>query len=128
MAITAGETYEWTFTTAQTNTALVTVGATERMDVTYAQVNCTNSDLRDVWVRVGLATATLPTVTLNSATGNIGMILSHPDVSRPGGATAGNGLGVITRGALGADLRISCPAIPWGKLIVLVQLRILTDQ
>lgn len=128
MAIMVGDTGEWSFTTAQTDLALVTVGATERLDVSYAQVNCTNSNLADVPVRIGMAAATLPTLTPNSATPNLQMVLSHAGISAGVPAIAGNGLAVIARGAAGADLRITCGAPAWGELRVIVQYRIWTDQ
>jgi hypothetical protein len=128
MAIITGTTYEWVFTEAQADLSLITVGATERLDVTYAQVNSTNSSLADIPVRIGCATATLPAVTVNSATGNAGMVLSHPGISSGVPAIAGNGSAVITRGELGADLRLTCGAATWGALHIVVQCRLLVDQ
>jgi hypothetical protein len=128
MAIKVGDTYEWVFDTAQTDLSIFTVGATERLDVSYAQVNCTNSNLADVPVRLGMATATLPTVTKNSATGNAGMVLSHPGISSGVPAIAGNGSAVIARGALGADLRLTCGTPTYGELRIVVQCQLLTDQ
>lgn len=128
MAITVGDTGEWAFRTAQTDLSLVTVGATERLDVSYAQVTCTNSDLSDVPVRIGIATATLPTLTPDTGTVNIGMVLSHPGIVPGSPAIAGNGFAVIARGEPGADLRITCGNPTWGELRVIVQYRIWTDQ
>jgi hypothetical protein len=113
-------TKEWVFTTAQTDFEMEDVPSTASMVVWYCQVTCNHANAGDVSVRIGLAAATLPTVTNNSATGGIGMVLSHGGVSPGGGAIASNGGSPITTGAADADLRITCSAATGGDLRVVV--------
>jgi hypothetical protein len=75
-------------------------------------------------VRIGLATATLPTLTDNSATGNAGMVLSHGGIAPGGGAVVTNGGAPITIGAADADLRITCSAATGGSVRVVLSYRI----
>lgn len=113
-------TKEWSFTTAQTDFELEDVPSTASMVVWYCQVTCANSNTVDVSVRIGLATATLPTVTDNSATGGAGMVLSHGAIAKGGGAVVANGGSPITTGAADADLRITCSAATGGSLRVVI--------
>jgi len=113
-------TKEWSFTTAQTDFELEDVPSTASMVVWYCQVTCSNSNSGDVSVRIGLATATLPTVTDNSATGGTGMVLSHGGIAPGGGAIASNGGSPITTGAADADLRLTCSAATGGSLRLVI--------
>lgn len=118
-------TKEWVFTAAQTDFQMEAVGSLQQMVVSYCQVTCSNSNNGDVSVRIGLAAATLPTVTNDSATGNAGMVLSHGGVAKGGGAVVANGGQPITTGAADADLRITCSAATGGSLRVVVAYHLL---
>jgi hypothetical protein len=118
-------TKEWVFTAAQTDFQMEAVSANEQMIVSYCQVTCANSNTVDVAVRIGLAAATLPTITNDSATGNAGMVLSHPAIARGGGAVVTNGGAPITIGAAGADLRITLTVSTGGSTRVVISYRII---
>jgi hypothetical protein len=113
-------TKEWSFTAAQTDFELEDVPADKSMVVWYCQVTCSNSNTGDVSVRIGLATATLPSVSDNSATGGVGMVLSHGGIAPGGGAVVSNGGSPITTGAPDADLRLTCSAATGGSLRIVI--------
>jgi hypothetical protein len=97
-------TTEFTFTdadNAQTNTALISVSPGTKIVVLRAFVACDADNTDDLNVRLGFATATLPTA---SSTGAVGIILSHPGV--PQGSGAAEGFGISGIGGDGEDLRL----------------------
>lgn len=120
-------TREWSFASAQTDTKLIDVGATQHLETYYLQVTAANSNTGDVSVRIGCATATLPTLTADSATGNDGMILSHGGIAKGGGAVVTNGGAPVTVGAADADGRITCSAAIGGSIRVIWQFRIVDE-
>lgn len=110
----------WAFDTAETDESLVTVGATDRMVVTYAQATCSNSNTGDVSLRLGFGTTTLATLTINVATGALGEIMSHPGIAKGGGMVVANGGAPIASGAAGEDLRLTCSAATGGAVRLVV--------
>lgn len=122
----AGTTKEWSFASAQTDQAIVTVASTEFAFVTYAQAICSNSNTVDVSCRIGFATATLPTLTNDSLTGAAGVFFSHAGIAKGGGAVAANGGQVIATGGAGEDIRITCSAATGGALRIVLTYRIIT--
>lgn len=124
----AALTKEWVFVTAQTDVKLVDVGATQRAVVLFAKALCSNSNTGDVSVRVGLATATLPTISNDSLTGSAGVFLSHPGVAPGGGEVNANSGQPIATGAVDEDIRLTCSAATGGALRVIIQYRLLEDQ
>jgi hypothetical protein len=110
-------TTEFHFTTAQTDQALVTVGAGSIIVVTKCSATLSNATTVTVGVRVGLAAATLPAA---SSAGVTGMVLTHPGLAAGSGIVEGNGSGIIGRGADGEDLRLTSDVPTSGSLRVLV--------
>lgn len=113
-------TKEWVFVTAQTDLAIVTLGAADRGTVVYAQATCSNSNTGDVSLRVGFAAATLPTITNDSATGGAGVFMSHPGIAKGGGMVVSNGGAPIATGAVGEDIRLTCSAATGGAVRVVL--------
>lgn len=109
-------TKEWVFVSAQTDLAIVTIDSTHRGVVTYAQSTCSNSNTGDVSLRVGFATATLPTISNDSATGGGGVFMSHPGIAKGGGMVVANGGAPVTAGAADEDIRVTCSAATGGAL------------
>jgi hypothetical protein len=118
-------TEEFVFTDAdgaQTNFALVTVGATDKIAVTMIDAVCDNANSVDVSVRIGFAAATLSAV---STSGVEGIILSHGGIAPGSGIIRGNGSGTVGVGADGEDLRITSEDPVGGRLCVTVSYYIL---
>lgn len=113
-------TKEWVFVTAQTNVQLEAISSTQRMVVTYGQATCSNSNTSDVSMRIGFATATLPTISDDSATGGVGVFMSHPGIVKGGGMVVANGGAPIAVGGPDEDLRITCSAAVGGALRVVL--------
>jgi hypothetical protein len=116
-------TKEWMFDTAQTDFKLEDVATGFEMIVSYCQVTVANGVTNDVAIRIGMATATLPAETVNSATGNLNMVLSHPGIAPGGGAVVTNGGAPIAKGEDGADLRMTCSEPTGGQVRVIVSFR-----
>jgi hypothetical protein len=100
------------YTSAQTNTAIITVGAGVAIVVTRCSAVIANSCIVDVSVRIGLGTSTTPTTT--------GVILSHPGIAPGSGVIEGNGSGTLGAGASNDDLRITSTVPTGGSLDVVV--------
>jgi len=88
------------FTTAQTNTALITIATSNKIVVTRLSALCSNANSVNVQCRIGFGATTTPTA--------VGVILSHPAIAAGSGVVEGNGSGILGIGADGADLRITC--------------------
>jgi hypothetical protein len=114
----------WSFATAQTDALLITVGATQRLAVLSVKATCANSNTGDVSVRLGFATATLPTLTVDSLTGATGEFFSHGGIAHGGGAVDSDG----ALGGLGEDLRLTCSAATGGSLRLSVKYRMLETE
>lgn len=124
----AAITKEWVFVTAQTDAQLEAVGATQRAVVTYAKVTASNGNTVDVAVRLGVAAATLPTISNDSLTGGLGVFLSHPGIAHGGGVVESNGGAPLAVGAPGEDIRLTCGAATGGAIRVIIQYRLMEDQ
>lgn len=105
-------TLEAEYTTAQTNTAIVTVAGGLKIVVTNIAALCDNANTVDVGLRVGFATATTPTTT--------GVVLTHPGIAPGSGYNRGDGNGILGVGADGEDLRITSEVPTTGALRILV--------
>lgn len=100
------------YTAAQTNAAIVTVGAGVRIVVTRCSVLADGANSVDVQVRIGFAAATTPTTT--------GVVLSHPGIKAGSGLIEGSGAGMLGVGATGEDLRITSGVPSAGSIDVVV--------
>ena len=113
-------TKEWVFTAAQTDLAIVTLTSTQRGVIVYGQATCSNSNTADVALRVGFATATLPTISNDSATGGAGVFMSHPGIAHGGGMVVSNGGAPLAAGAADEDIRLTCSAATGGAIRVVL--------
>ena len=100
-----------TYTGAQTDTALVTVGGGTKIVVTQVLVTAANGNTSYPSVIIGFGTTTTPTTT--------SVVASHPGVPNGGGFSRGDGGGLLGVGADGEDLRITSGS-PGGTLDVVV--------
>lgn len=105
-------TIEAAYTAAQTDTAIVTIGAGLKIVVTQAALICANTNTVDVAARVGFGTANTPTTT--------GVVLTHPGIPAGSGYSRGDGAGILGIGADNEDLRITCGVPTTGSVRVLV--------
>lgn len=97
---------------AQTDTAIVTVGAGAKIVVTQIQVVADEANTVGVGFRVGFGTANTPTTT--------GVVLTHPGLVPGSGVSRGDGSGILGVGADNEDLRITAEAATGGSIRVLV--------
>lgn len=100
------------YTAAQTDTAIVTVGAGTKIVVTRCSVLADKANTVDVQARVGFGTANTPTTT--------GVVLTHPGIAAGSGVVEGNGSGMLGVGADNEDLRITSEVPTSGSIDVLV--------
>lgn len=105
------------FTTGQTDTALVTVGAGNKIVVTYAAVMLDVDTTVTASFRLGFGTATLPTL---STSGVDRVFLSHPGLAAGSGIVSGTGAGIIGQGDDNEDLRLTSDVPTGGALRVMV--------
>lgn len=105
-------TIEAAFTTAQADTALVTVGAGAKVVVTRCDVNLDEATTVGVGFRVGFGAATTPTTT--------GVLNSHPGLVPGGGSYKGDGSGILGAGADNEDIRITSEVPTSGSLRVIL--------
>lgn len=105
-------TLEAEYTAAQTNIAVVTVGAGAKIVVTCIAALLDNATTVDVGLRVGFGAATTPTTT--------GVVLTHPGIAPGSGYNRGSGSGILGVGADGEDLRITSQVATTGALRILV--------
>lgn len=110
--IPAVVTLEAAYTLAQTDVAIVSATAPDRIVVTRLTVVLDESTTVGVGFRVGLGATTTPTTT--------GVVSSHPGMVPGGGITIGDGSGVLAIGAAGDDLRITSEVPTSGSLRVVV--------
>ena len=106
------QTYAQNFTSAQTDTALVTVSAGTKVVVTGFLVTCHNANTVNTSARLGFGTANVP------AYGSAGIIGSHPGIAPGSGFGRGGGAGIVGGGADDADLRFTCSAPTTGSIDV----------
>jgi hypothetical protein len=105
-------TLEAASTAAQTDTAIITVGAGNKIVVTQIAVVADNANTVDVGFRVGFGAANTPTTT--------GVVLTHPGLAAGSGFSRGDGSGLLGIGADGEDLRITSEVPTTGSIRVLV--------
>lgn len=105
-------TIEAEYTSAQTDTAIVTIAGGLKIVVTQVMAVCDKANTVDVGVRIGFGATNTPTTT--------GVVLTHPGIAAGSGVSRGDGSGILGIGADGADLRITSEAATSGALRVLV--------
>lgn len=103
---------------AQTDTALVTIGAGLKIVVTRISVTASNANTADVDFRAGFAAATLPA--LPGTTGTDDFLIAHPNIAPGSGVVEGNGSGILGVGADGEDLRYTCGNPVGGEIWITV--------
>jgi hypothetical protein len=103
---------EAAYTTAQTDTAIVSVSSGLKIVVTQAQAVLDEAATVGVGFRVGFGASSTPTTT--------GVVLTHPGLVPGGGVTRGDGAGILGVGGDGEDLRITSEAPTSGSLRLLV--------
>lgn len=99
---------------AQTNAALITVGAGTIIVVTWISVTCDHANTGDVQVRIGFGTANTP------ANDAAKVIVSHPGFAPGSGIVLGDGSGIIGIGADNEDLRLTCEDPAGGAVDIVV--------
>jgi hypothetical protein len=100
------------YSSAQTDTAIVSASAGQKIVVTRISVLADKANSVDVAARVGFGTANTPT--------GDGVVLSHPGIAAGSGVVEGNGSGILGIGADAADLRITSEAATSGSIDVVV--------
>lgn len=105
-------TLEAAYTAAQTDTALVTISAGQKIVVTQVMAVTDNANTAFPQIRLGFGAANTPTTT--------GVVFTHPGLPAGGGASRGSGAGILGVGGDGEDLRVTCGAPTGGSLRVLV--------
>ena len=101
-----------TISAAQTDTALVSFGATNRFAVTQVQVALNSACTVAVAYRIGFGTALTPRLA--------GRLISHPGMVPGSIHSRGDGTGTIGLGAANEDIRITCDAPTGGSLDVVI--------
>lgn len=106
------QTLRVSYTSAQTDTAIITVGSGVKIVVTALMVTADAANSVDVAVRIGFGTANTPT--------GAGVVGSHPGIpaSSGGGFSRGDGSGIIGIGADNEDLRITSEVATGGSIEV----------
>ena len=102
---------------AQTDAALVTVGAGTKIIVTRYSVTVDSATTATggVAVRMGFGTANTPSNDANS-----GMLMAHSGIPAGGGIAEGDGSGIIGMGADNEDLRLTCEDPVGGNIDIVV--------
>lgn len=107
------QTFEAEYTSAQTDTIIITAGATQKIAVTQVMATLDEATtVNGVGFRVGLGTPATPTAA--------GVVLSHAGLPPGEKAERGTGAGVLAEGDFNEDLRITCEAPTGGTLRVVV--------
>lgn len=96
------------FTVANTDIALVTIGAGLKIVVTRISALADKANTVDVAVRVGFGAVNTPT--------GLGVVLSHPGIAAGSGVVEGSGAGILGVGADGEDLRITSEVPTTGSI------------
>lgn len=108
-------TFEASYTTTQTNLAIVSVSSGSRIVLTQAQAIVSADTSVNVNFRIGFGASLTPTA-------GTGVVLTHPGIlaSSGSGVSRGDGSGVIGIGGDGEDLRITNSVPTGGELRVLI--------
>ena len=112
-------TTEYLATTAQTDDAIVTVGAGNKIVVTEIDATTDNATTVDVGVRVGFGATIVPALPADGAA-VAGVVLSHAGIPPGSGMMRGDGSGILGVGADNEDLRITNEVPTSGALRVTV--------
>lgn len=99
---------------AQTNAAIITVGAGTAIVVTKTSVMADNANTVDVSCRIGFGTTNTP------AADAAQVILFHPGIAAGSGVVEGTGAGIIGLGASNEDLRVTCEDPVSGSINIIV--------
>lgn len=102
------QTIRANYTSAQTDTALVTVAAGLKIVCTRFMATASKANSVNVSLVAGFGTANTPTTT--------GVIAAHPGIDPGGGFGTGSGSGILGVGGDDADLRVTC-SVPTGGSI-----------
>lgn len=106
--------YHWT-TAAQTNDDMLgTIATGAKVVVTGITVTISEATTVGVKVRVGFGTASVPTEAAGGGSVE-GVIFSHGSIVPGGGASRGDGSGILGIGADGEELRITAGACTGGE-------------
>ena len=103
---------EAAYTGAQTDVAVVTVGAGVKIVVTQNEAMVDEANTVGVGFRAGFGTVNTPTTT--------GVVLSHPGLVPGARVARGDGSGILGVGADGEDLRFTCEVPTGGSIRYLV--------
>ncbi len=106
-------TKEWTFTSAQTNTTLVTASGSQLTGLFYSEVTLSNTSSGDPGFRLGFTTTTLSAA---SSSGVTGIYSSHPGLAQGGGVIRTK----FHAGGTGEDVLFTCDA-PVGTIRVVLE-------
>lgn len=106
-------TVEAAYTAAQTDTAIVTVGAGTKIVVTMFAARLDEATTVGVGYRAGFGAVNTPTTT--------GVVASHPGLVPGSGDNWGDGSGIVGVGADGEDLRITSEVPTGGSLRVIAK-------
>lgn len=106
------QTVRLQFTSAQTNVAIATCTAGQKIAVTALQVTLDNASTVFPLVRIGFATATTPTTT--------GVLAAHGGIPAGGGFSRGDGSGILGIGADDEDVRITTVGAATGNGVEVV--------
>jgi hypothetical protein len=112
---------EFHFTAAQTDQALVTVGAGVKIIVSAASALLSAAGSATAGIRIGFATATLAAA---SSSGVNGIVLTHSGVAVGSGVVSDE---VPVAGAANEDLRITCAEPTGGSWRVLIKYHTITE-
>jgi hypothetical protein len=107
-------TKEWEFSSAQTNTSLVTASSTQQIGVLRSSMTISNTAAGDPSVRLGFTSGA--GLTAPSPSGVTGIISTHPGLPKGSGIVEGNGGSFIAVGAADNDIRFTC-SDPQGGII-----------
>jgi hypothetical protein len=102
---------------AQSDVAIVTIGAGLKAVVTRVSAMADNANTGDVRVLVGFGTATIPAPT---TAGAAGILAEHPGIPPGGGFTLGNGGGILGVGADNEEIRYTCEDPVGGSVTISV--------
>lgn len=102
------QTIRVNYSSAQTDTAIITVSTGTKIVVTAVMVTCDAATSTKPAVRIGFGTANTPTGSQ--------VVASHPGLSAGGGFAFGNGAGILAIGADNEDLRITSAAATSGSI------------
>lgn len=105
------QTLRFTTTSAETNTALVTVSSGTRIVVTRITAVTSKATSVNVSILIGFHATTTPTTT--------GVVLAHPNAGAGEGIQEGNGGGILGIGGDGDDLRLTS-SVPTGGALDIV--------